>query len=154
MEEVGMPKHKVNRFGRVDDFAGLEAKDVQSFVSRCSSIVSDGAPFSAPIQGIIELGRRHGARVLLVEMPMPSRHRNVFYSTPSWGELESLLETQARNSDVNYLRAADWIAEDKKFEDATHLNPDGARQFSSKLGAFSFQLCSGATSGIASAADR
>jgi hypothetical protein len=133
IEEIGMPRQKVNRFGRVEDFTSLEASDVDSFTQRCNAIVNRGQDFSAPIQQIVGLARDHGARVILVEMPLPSRHRQVFYSTPAWSNLRARLQSLATENEVVYIPASDWVKDDQKFEDATHLNEDGARLFSSQL---------------------
>jgi hypothetical protein len=139
-EDVGMPKQKSNRFGRVQDFAALEATDVPSFNRRCSAVVTNRVGFSAPLQKIIELGREHGATVVLLEMPMPSRHRSVFYSSPAWGDLRSYLQTLARENHLVYMPASDWVKDDANFEDVTHLNERGAKTFSTQLAAALAQL--------------
>jgi len=56
-EEIGMPKHKINRFGRVDDFSALESKDVASFNERCGAIIRQRSGFSSPITDLIRLAR-------------------------------------------------------------------------------------------------
>jgi hypothetical protein len=32
-----------------------------------------------------------------------------------------------------YISASEWVEDDQAFEDATHLNEQGAKQFSAKL---------------------
>jgi hypothetical protein len=86
------------------------------------------------------LAQEHGARVILLEMPLPSRHRNTFYSTSAWGQLRSYLQSLAADDHVTYLSASDWVKDDQKFEDATHLNEDGAKMFSSMLSPAVFPL--------------
>ncbi len=132
-EEVGMPKHKVNRFGRVDDFSALEAADAAEFTKRCDSVLSQKAGFSGPVQEIIRVAKAHGARVILVEMPMPSSHRSRFYSSGAWMRLRAHIESLAANEGALYVPAADWVRDDRKFEDATHLNEEGAKVFSRQL---------------------
>lgn len=141
-EEIGMPRQKVNRFGRVEDFAGLESKDVASFIDRCDTVVHENRGFSAAVRQIIDLAQERGARVILVEMPMPSRHRQVFYSTSAWTRLRSHLQLLASQEKAIYLPASDWVKDDQKFEDATHLNDDGAKFFSAHLASAIFRLCS------------
>ena len=57
LADVGMPKHKMNRFGRIEDFSALEMKDTESFNRRCRAILNNRAGFSEPIRGIL---RSHG----------------------------------------------------------------------------------------------
>jgi len=139
MEEIGMPKKKTNRYGRVDDFSGLEAADLKSFNERCGRVLAS-TQFSTPLQAIIQLAHDRGAKVILVEMPMPSKHRNTFYSSPSWTQMREHLQAIAANEGTFYLSASDWVTDDHKFEDATHLNVDGARDFSAHLASAIFQI--------------
>ena len=133
MGQAGMPKEKTNRFGRVADFGALESKDRESFNRRCATVVDKQVGLSRPVQEIFRLAREHGTKVILVEMPMPSKHRDLFYSSPVWPRMRSHLQALAVKEHVTYLTASDWIRDDDKFEDATHLNPDGAKLFSTQL---------------------
>lgn len=133
IEDIGMPKQQTTRYGRVQDFAALEAADLPSFNQRCHTILAQRTGFSAPIHEIIELAQQHGMTLILLEMPMPFRHRNIFYSSPAWTEMRAYLQTLARENHAVYLPASDWVGDDKNFEDATHLNEQGAKYFSAKL---------------------
>jgi hypothetical protein len=133
IEDIGMPKQQTTRYGRVKDFAALEAADLPSFNQRCDAILSRQAGFSPAIRKIIELAQQHGLTLVFLEMPMPSRHRNIFYSSPKWGEMRAYLQTLAHQNHAFYLSASDWIEDDLAFEDATHLNEQGAKRFSAKL---------------------
>jgi hypothetical protein len=135
IEDIGMPKQQTTRYGRVQDFAALEAADLPSFNRRCEAIFSQPAGFSEPIRKILELTRSHGIELIFLEMPMPSRHREIFYSSAAWNRMRSYLHTLAQQNGAAYISASDWIADDKKFEDATHLNEQGAKLFSAKLAA-------------------
>jgi hypothetical protein len=134
LDEIGMPKQKVNRFGRVGDFNALEAKDVPDFTRRCENIVQGQKEFSAPIQAIIDLAHQHGATVYFVEMPMSPRHLETFYSLPIWTKMRSHLQTLASAQHVTYITASDWVPDGNDFEDTVHLNEQGARNFSARLG--------------------
>ncbi len=134
-EDLGLPPRPVNRFGRVGDFAALEPKDAAAFNRRCGTLVATHAGLSAAVEKIIELGRDHGARVILVEMPMPTRHRQRFYSSAAWAELRRHLQALATQHGATYLHASDWVKDDLCFEDATHLNEMGAAVFSRQLAA-------------------
>jgi hypothetical protein len=133
MSDLGMPKHRYNRFGRVDDFAALEPADAVAFERRCNQRVIDHQDFSLPIQQIVRLAQTHHIKVILIEMPMPSRHRRLFYSTPAWEQYRNQLQQLAANQDLAYIPASDWIEDDSDFEDATHLSPAGAKAFSARL---------------------
>ncbi len=132
-EDTGMPHHRTNRFGRVDDFAALEASDAAEFTARCRKALSGSSLFSTPVEEILHLAREQGATLVLVEMPMPSRHRQRFYSTPAWQEMRKRLRSLAASEHAIYVPAGDWIPDDSCFEDATHLNERGAKLFSAKL---------------------
>jgi hypothetical protein len=134
LDEIGMPKQKVNRFGRVGDFNALEAKDVPSFTQRCGDIVQGQKGFSAPIQAMIDLAHQHGAKFFFVEMPMSPRHLETFYSLPVWAEMRAHLQALSREQQVTYITASDWVTDGTNFEDTVHLNEQGARFFSARLG--------------------
>src|SRR5262249_31110506 len=127
------PKQQTTRYGRIKDFAALEAADLPSFNQRCDAILAQRAGFSLPIRKIIELAQQHGITLILLEMPMPSRHRHIFYSSPAWTRMRAYLQMLAQKDHATYICASDWINDDQAFEDATHLNEQGARRFSAKL---------------------
>lgn len=133
LDQVGMPLKKTNRFGRVDDFNTLEADDTAAFNRRCESIMAGRSGFSAPIREIIRLGREHGAIVIFVEMPMPARHRRVFYASPVWSRMHDYVQSLAWEEGAVFLKASDWVEDDTNFEDAAHLNEAGAKVFSGRL---------------------
>jgi lysophospholipase L1-like esterase len=128
-----MEKKKTNRFGRVDDFAALEPHDLQDFNRRCDLVSEKRSGFSAPVRDVIASAKQHNVRLIFLEMPMPLRHRKVFYSTPSWNRLQGYLKQLAASENITYLEASDWVKDDALFEDATHLNPGGAKIFSAQL---------------------
>jgi hypothetical protein len=135
LDEIGMPKHQTNRYGRVDDFSALEAHDTAAFNRRCEAVVNKRTGFSLPLREIIKLSQEHGAKLILVEMPMPSRHRKLFYSSSAWVELKQYLANLAADQNLCLISASDWIRDDDNFEDATHLNERGAKLFSAELAA-------------------
>ena len=128
-----MPKQKTNRYGRVEDFSALEPRDAASFEQRCATERRSNKGFSRPVRDILQSAQQQGAIVILVEMPLPSRHRDLFYSLPEWKHLQRYLQSCAEQNNTIYLSASDWISDDNCFEDATHLNETGAQIFSKKL---------------------
>jgi hypothetical protein len=133
IEDIGMPKQQTTRYGRAKDFAALEAADLPSFNQRCNAILSPHAGFSPAIHKIVDLAQEHGITLIFLEMPMPSRHRDVFYSSPAWAQMRVYLQTLAQQNHAVYLSASDWMKDDHAFEDATHLNNQGAKCFSERL---------------------
>nr|UXE44823.1 hypothetical protein Hi04_10k_c3780_00011 [uncultured bacterium] len=133
IEEIGLPKQAANRFGRTRDFVALEAADADSFNRRCKSAVSQATKFSGPVQGMVDLARKNGATVIMVEMPMPTRHRTLFYSGAAWADLRRRMQQACKQQQAVYISAADWVKDDAEFMDVTHLNQEGARRFSTQL---------------------
>ena len=133
LDEVGMPPRKINRFGRVDDFKTLESDDTASFTRRCESVMAGKSGFSPPIREIVRLGRAHGAIVVFVEMPVPTRHRRVFYGAPVWPQMRDYVQSLAWEEGAVFLSACDWVKDDSYFEDSMHLNEAGAKLFSWRL---------------------
>ena len=130
---LGMAPARQGRFGRTHDFLALEAKDTASFDARCRSILQRKESFSVPIQKLIDLAHEHGASVVLVEMPMPSHHHQMFYSSPAWRQFEQWIAASANEHQSAYIGAADWVGNDDGFDDPLHLNHTGAKQFSTRL---------------------
>jgi hypothetical protein len=145
LDQIGTPKQKLNRFGRVGDFNALEAKDVPSFVQRCDAIVRSRKCFSTPIQAMIDLAHQHGAKFYFVEMPMSPRHRQTFYALPVWSETRAYLQSLAEQQHAAYIVASDWVQDGTNFEDTVHLNEQGARVFSARLATVMSRLPSKST---------
>ena len=145
LDQIGLPKQKVNRFGRVGDFNALEASDVPSFTERCEAIVDAQKSLSAPIQAMIDLAHQHGAKFYFVEMPMSPRHRQTFYSLPVWSQMRTYLQSLANRQHVTYIAASDWVRDGTNFEDTVHLNEQGARTFSTRLATVMYQLAANRT---------
>ena len=47
--------------------------------------------------------------------------------------MRNYLQSLASKEQALYISASDWVRDDSKFEDATHLNQEGARLFSAQL---------------------
>jgi hypothetical protein len=133
IEEIGMPPRATNRFGAVDDFKALSASSLDSFNSRCGAIVTGNVGFSRPIEAIFARARAAGIQVILVEMPLPSRHRTTYYASPVWAQMRRHLQALASNAGATYVVANDWVPDDRNFMDDAHLNSDGAKLFSIQL---------------------
>ena len=132
----GMPDEARNQFGRTADFTLLEAKNRQEFEQHCSKAAQ--AELSAPVSEIIREAQQQGIYVVFVVMPLPPKHVKTFYDTPAWAAYQQHIRHLLAAQNVPYLDASHWIPESSKFADALHLTPQGAEEFSRRLG----ELCS------------
>jgi len=81
----------------------------------------------------MQLAHEHGASVVLVEMPLPLRHQQLFYDTAEWSHLKQWNQILAARRQAAYISAADWVPTDDAFDDFLHMNKKGARLFSARL---------------------
>jgi hypothetical protein len=132
LDRVGLPPEETNRFGRAADFAALEPPDPAEFARRCRQAAEDGVPFAEPVRALFRVAAGRGARVVLVEMPMPSGYRRRFCDTPGWLLYRRHLRELAGQKGGAYLSAVDWVG-DEHFRDVLHLDPTGATLFSKRL---------------------
>jgi len=127
-----MTKEENNEFGRVSDFQLLEPKNADRFRADCTKW-QQGPGFSAPMEGILRLARTHSDRTILIEMPMASHHRDVFYATPEWHAYRDYVRHLAAQRGVEYIDAHDWAPSNDSFGDGLHLKKEGAQLFSRRL---------------------
>jgi len=130
---MGMPAITTTRFGRASDFdkVGLIQPDVLDRIY--DEAVEKAAPFAPPFEEICQLTATNGARLYVVEMPVPSKHRSLNYSSLSWLKYREFLQKQLSHDGIVYISANDWVTDDKCFLDAIHLNEMGAKVFSDHL---------------------
>jgi hypothetical protein len=133
MGEVGMPPADTNRFGRVADFALLEARSPIDFASQCER--AQNAVLSQPVLEIIADAHARGAHVVIVEMPMHPYHQSHFYALGAWDKYRDHLRQLVEAQHATYLSASDWIEDENEFADHLHLAPSGAKDFSARLAA-------------------
>jgi hypothetical protein len=135
ISQQGMPSEARNQFGRTADFTLLEARNRDEFEQHCAT--ASQAPLNAPVAEIIREAQEKGIRVVFIVMPLPPRHVQLFYDTPSWANYQRHIRQLLAASNVAYLDVSRWIPDAAKFGDALHLSPEGAEEFSRRLG----QLC-------------
>jgi hypothetical protein len=129
----GMPRQATNQFGRVADFTLLEAKSQDEFVKHCQRASQN--PLNAAVLEIIREAQERHLRVVFVVMPLPPRHVQTFYDAPAWQEYQGHLRELLAKQNIAVVDASRWFADANKFGDALHLNEEGAREFSQRLGA-------------------
>lgn len=109
------------------------ADEIAAFDRRCESVVSAKPGFSPAVGEIIQLAQAQGASVILVEMPVPTRHRQILRDSKAWKKMHDYVQSLAWQGGAVLLNASDWVADDRDFADAAHLNEDGAKRFSARL---------------------
>ena len=133
MGSVGMPPQETNSFGRRADFALLEAPDTHIFVEACQKVIQAGDFLAAPVQEMLREAREHGAKVIVVEMPMHPDHVRRFYSEPVWRTFRARTRAAVESAGAAYLDASAWIPDGHLFADPLHLSKEGGIQFSRLL---------------------
>ena len=133
MGQVGMPPVATNQFGRAADFARLEASSPAEFEKECRFAIDGARGLSRPIVQLIADAKAHGARVVIVEMPLPPAHQQEFYSLPAWQEYRKYVAARIRDCGADYIQASDWINDPSEFSDPLHMNKAGATEFSRRL---------------------
>jgi hypothetical protein len=134
--QQGMPAEATNQFGRAADFTLLEAKNREEFEQHCAA--SAHAELNAPVSEIIREAQQQGMFVVFIVMPLPPKHVQSFYDTPVWTTYQKHIQEILAAQNVAYLDASRWLPDASKFGDALHLTPQGAGEFSRRLG----RLCS------------
>jgi hypothetical protein len=132
LAQQGMPSERTNRFGRVSDFSQLESANADGFRRQCEA--SMNLPLAPAVGELVRQSNVAGATIALVAMPMRQAHRNLFYGTRCWSEYVTRIGSLLEPSTANFIDASSWIQDDSLFDDAMHLSPGGADQFSRRLG--------------------
>lgn len=133
MQEIGMPRAETNEFGRRADFALLEANTPESFERRLRQLIQSRTLLSPPAQALLQQARDHGAKVVVVEMPMHPFHVRSFYDQPIWDEYRTKIRQALAQEGATYLVASQWVLDDRLFADHLHLSNAGAVRFSQLL---------------------
>jgi len=136
--QQGMPAESRNQFGRAGDFTLLEARNRDEFEQHCAS--ASRAAFNAPTAEIIRAAQEREIRIVFVVMPLPPKHVRTFYDTAAWHAYQRHIQQLLAVPNVAYLDASRWITDASRFGDALHLTPQGADEFSRRLGAFCSDL--------------
>ena len=134
MASIGMPPVAVNNMGRVDDFAGLEARSPQYFDSQARAFLADGEHFNANYEAIFAQARQTNVKVIIVVMPMSPAHRMVYYARPLWGQYLQAIEKLSAERGIGVIDASQWLPGQGNFVDHLHMTQDASREFSVRLG--------------------
>lgn len=132
ISQQGMPTQGTNQFGRVADFTLLEASSQDEFVRHCERASRE--QLNASVREMIREAQERQLRVVFVLMPLPPRHVRAFYDTRAWEEYQRHLHDLLAKQNMALLDASRWFPDADRFGDALHLNEEGAKEFSRRLG--------------------
>ena len=132
ISQQGMPEEVSNRFGRARDFSLLEASDPAEFIGQCK--FSMNRSLVPAVQEIIRHGKAAGAKIVIIEMPMPPSHLQLFYDTAAWERYSAHVREQLGQAGVTYLDASRWFGDASSFADSLHLTEVSGLKFSERLG--------------------
>lgn len=107
-------------------------EDLDAVARRLEGVVQADPGFSVPMQEIFRMAQARGIQVFAVEMP--AGHPPEFYQGPAASALRAYNRTRVEAQNGVYIDASLWIQDRKYFRNAEHLNPEGARIFSERLG--------------------
>jgi hypothetical protein len=131
--QAGLPRERMNQFGRIADFARMAAPDPVKAERDCTAAMEQNAPLVPAIRALLALARERHSQVVVVEMPLATRYRLIYYETPVWRKYRDYLREKLAADGATYLVASDWVADESDFSDGLHLTPDGAKIFSARL---------------------
>jgi hypothetical protein len=108
-------------------------QEMNELTKRLDSVSRDDRGFSPAVKEIFRLAEARGAQVIVVEMP--SGHPPEFDDGPTARTLRAYNREKVEAANGIYLAASHWIQDRKYFgPDGVHLNREGARLFSARLG--------------------
>lgn len=109
-----------------------EKEDMDELARRLEGVVREDRGFSAAVKELFRLAQAQGAQVIVVEMP--SARPPEFSAGPASRALRAYNRAKVEAAHGIYLDASQWLGDPKYFRDGVHLNPEGARIFSTRLG--------------------
>lgn len=112
-------------------FGQLMISDEDAFANVTRDWTSRDNLLSPPVRDMIRLAREKRIRLVVVEMPLPSK-MNRRYQTSAWLEYRRKISAELSLSGVEYIVASNGI-EDRHFGDELHLGPAGAVIFSKQI---------------------
>jgi hypothetical protein len=127
-----------NRFGAISDMAQLGAQLQRSAVARLRAALTNAGPhprYGRWFTEIQRLAASVGAKLIVVELPMPERYRQAVTDLDVAARYRQALARDLHAEGAVYLDFSDWArGDDDAFMDDLHLGPPGARAFSLALG--------------------
>jgi hypothetical protein len=132
MGQQGMPPERSNQFGRASDFSLLESDNPEDFRRQCEASLA--LPLSPAVNELLRQARDAGISIAVVEMPMRTAHRHLFYDTTWWSQYVAHIRGLLGPFAATFVDASQWVEDDSLFADPLHLSERGAAEFSRRLG--------------------
>jgi hypothetical protein len=107
-------------------------ENLGAVAQRLEGVVQADRGFSVAVKELFRLAQAQGIQVFVVEMP--AGHPPEFYDGPAARALRAYNRARVEADRGIYIDASLWIQDRKYFRDAEHLNAEGARLFSARLG--------------------
>jgi hypothetical protein len=132
---TGADRGSQNRFGQFADMAALERDLRERAAGRLTAATKDPGDRTAWFDRLVDVLRSRGARIVVVELPMPAAYRRRISESAAAVEYRRSFTASlaARGAAYVDLGRASWV-DDALFADALHLNAAGAARFSRDLG--------------------
>lgn len=133
---TGRDRGAENRFGQLSDMAALERDLRERANARLTAAAAGSGRRSSWFDRLVELLQSQGARVVVVELPMPSAYRQRISDSAAAADYRRAFTAGVSARGVAFvdLSRAPWV-EDGLFADALHLNAAGAAYLSLAVGA-------------------
>ncbi|ATB42792.1 hypothetical protein CYFUS_008271 [Cystobacter fuscus] len=108
-------------------------EDLEELTRRISRVVQEDRGFSAAVKELFRLAETRGVRMIVVAMP--DGRPPAFHEEPASRALRAYNRAKVEAAHGLYIDASQWVVERRYYKaDGVHLNPEGARLFSERLG--------------------
>ncbi|HEX8537553.1 MAG TPA: SGNH/GDSL hydrolase family protein, partial [Cystobacter sp.] len=108
-------------------------EDLDELAWRLGRVVQEDRGLSPAVKELFRLAETRGARMIVVAMP--DGRPPGFHDGPAPRALRAYNRAKVEAAHGLYIDASQWVTERKYYKaDGVHLNPEGARLFSERLG--------------------
>lgn len=110
-----------------------KGEDLEELARRLGRVVHEDRGLSPAVKELFRLAETRGSRMIVVAMP--DGRPPGFHDGPASRALRAYNRAQVEAANGLYIDASQWVVERKYYKaDGVHLNPEGARLFSERLG--------------------
>ncbi|MFY0580619.1 hypothetical protein ACN28S_45930 [Cystobacter fuscus] len=108
-------------------------EDLEELARRLGRVVHEDRGLSPAVKELFRLAETRGSRMIVVAMP--DGRPPGFHDGPASRALRAYNRAQVEAAHGLYIDASQWVVEREYYKaDGVHLNPEGARLFSERLG--------------------
>jgi hypothetical protein len=138
MSDLGMPNATAaTADGRVEDFKFYPylLKDREVAHVEMQALVESEAELSLPLQRILAACVQHGAKLVVLEMPLLSERVAICEKDSRWQNYRSYREQMLKEAGAQWLSQLRWSGQASDFADPVHMTEEAAVRFSKALAA-------------------